>query len=92
MIVILCSSFKAACRAFDIFLQLLDDNEPWSIQKVFYGEKCIELEDDLRYIFIDHRFVHAFDKMHPDIVDVQAFFAELNELYYPDEEIDYYDL
>lgn len=92
MILILCKSYKNACKAFRLFIEFLEDNEPWSIRKLFLHENCVETDDDLRYMFIDYRFENILDKIKPDIIDVQDFFEEINELYYQEEVIDYYGL
>lgn len=92
MIVILCKSYKEACRAYEFFIEFLLDNEPWAIRKQFEHENCVETDDDLRYIFVDRRVEKVFEKMRPDIVEVQQFFEGINEFYYCDHIIDYYDL
>lgn len=92
LVVICCRTYKTACEAFKLFLEFLNDNEPWSISKIFEHENCVETDDDLRYIFIDYRFEKVFENMKPDIIDVQEFFEEINELYFHDQIIDYYDL
>lgn len=92
MIVILCRNYKTACRAYEIFVEFLEDNEPWAIRQRFEHENCIETDDDLRYIFVDGRVEKVFENMRPDVVDVQRFFEGINEFYYCDHIIDYYDL
>lgn len=92
MILILCNSYREACKAFRIFLDILDDNEPWSIQNLFEEENCIEIDDDLRYMFIDRRVVHVFDRMKPDIEELSTFLEGLARYHYSDESLmEYYD-
>lgn len=92
MIVILCKSFKSACQAFQLFLEFLVDNEPWSIRNRFESVNCIETNDDLRYIFIDSRCAGVFEPITVDILTVQEFFEGINDFYYYDEVMEYYDL
>lgn len=92
LIIILCRSYKKACKAFQLFLEFLEDNEPWSIKNVLKNVNMVETDDDLRYIFIDYRFVNVFKNMTPDFIDAQDFFEGINDLYYCDDIIDYYDL
>lgn len=77
MIVILCNSFQDAKDAFDIFMQFLEDYEPFSIQKELKSSYAVETDEDLRYIFVDYRMEHLFDKMTPDILWVDEFFEGL---------------
>lgn len=81
MIVILCDSFKAAKDAFDIFISVLENNEPWNIKDVFTSCLCVELMDDLRYIFVDWRLSSVFHEMTPDILGDDEFFEDLEEHY-----------
>lgn len=85
MILILCNSYREACKAFRLFLDILDDNEPWSIQNLFEEENCVETDDDLRYMFIDRRVVHVFDRMRPDVEDLSDFLKSLFQFRYVDE-------
>lgn len=89
MIVILCKSYESSCAAFDQFMEFLEDNEPWAIKRVFKHTNCVETDDDLRYIFMDNRFVGVFNHMLVDIVDVKKFFRGINDFYYYDEVIEY---
>ena len=92
MIVILCKSWKAACEAYRLFLDFLEDNEPWSIRGVDKHGNCVETDDDLRYVFVDYRMEHVFDDLRPDVIDLLDFFEGINELYFYDKVINYYDL
>ena len=95
MIVILCSSWKKACTAFQRFLKFLQESEPWTIVMVNNPLKCIKTDDDLYYIFVDYRMDFVFQKISPDIVDVEEFFEGINEYYHLDvfgEEINARDL
>lgn len=89
MIVILCDSFQDAHDAYDTFVGFLEDNEPWSIRQTFDHSLCVEMEDDLRYIFIDHRMKKAYKNLQPDYINVERFFEGINEFYYHDWVIDY---
>lgn len=82
MIVILCESFQDAINSFRYFLHFLEDNEPWSILQVWEKCQCVETDENLRYIFVDYRFEHAFDNCHPDIVDAGNFFGNIGEYMY----------
>lgn len=85
MVVVLCNSFDEAKEGFYRFLNFLQENEPifgTCISKVFKHSYCIETDDDLRYIFVDHRLqnlFYGFDK--PDIIEIEEFFEGIEELY-----------
>lgn len=81
MIVILCDSFEKACEYFQMFLEFLYDLEPQSVRQVFSECNCVETDDDLRYIFIYHRFLHDFLYLKPDILDADRFFEDITILY-----------
>lgn len=81
MIVILCDSFQDAQDSFDIFVQFLEEIEPFSIREVFEQCLCVDTDDDLRYVFIDYHLVNEFNKMTPDILDANEFFEDLEEYY-----------
>lgn len=89
MAIILCDSYKIACKAFKLFMQFLEDNEPMEIQWRFDSENCVQLVEGLRYIFIDRRFIRVFDNMKPDYEEVDDFFDAINWLYFYDYVIDY---
>lgn len=92
LVLILCKSYKTACKAFKMFVEFMEDNEPMEIRKRFEHENCIETYDDLRYIFIDSRFAPVFQNMKPDIVTIQEFFEGINMYYYCDHILDCSDL
>lgn len=80
MIVVLCNSFEEVKDAFDIFLDFLE----WDcceIQKIYHACYCVETDDDLRYIFIDHRMKNLFKNMAPDFLDVEEFFEGIPGFY-----------
>lgn len=79
MIVILCNSFYEAIDSFDIFMEFLNENTPWSIKRVFESSYCVETDDDLKYVFVDYRFESLFDKA--DCIDVDQFFEGIGEYY-----------
>lgn len=81
MIVILCKTYKDAQDAFDIFMNFLEDTNPWSIERVWEACLCVETEDNLRYFFTDHRMKGYFDGTTPDIYDVDEFFDGVNRVY-----------
>lgn len=86
MIVILCESWKAACKAYSLFLNFLEDNEPWSIKTIYNHTNCVETDDDLRYIFVDYRMQNVFNDLRPDIIYAQDFFEGISYYY------DYYEI
>lgn len=72
MIVVLCSSFEEAQFAYGVFVEFLDENYPWNVKYCHDAAYCVETDDDLKYVFVDYRFEHLFDKS--DVVDVDEFF------------------
>lgn len=84
MVVILCESFEAAFNSFTIFLSYLYNDCPEEVRKVYEHCYCVEMWDDLRYIFVDYRMEHAFDDMKPDIVDDFVFFDGMYEWFMMD--------
>lgn len=85
MMVILCNSFQEVQDSYDIFISYLEENEPGSIRETYDSSYCVELEDDMRYIFIDYRFKQLFLKMDNidiDTLDVDSFFDGLWDYYY----------
>ena len=92
MIVILCDRPRIASTAFQMFLEILMDNEPWTILRVFEGTNCLETDENLRYIFIDRRLRHVFDNLRPDVEELHDFLNGLLEFDYIDEEmLDHYE-
>lgn len=72
MIVVLCSSFEEAQFAYDIFVEFLEENYPWNIKQLYDAAYCVETDDDLKYVFVDYRFEHLFNKS--DVMDMGEFF------------------
>lgn len=80
MIIVLCNSFEEAVLSYEIFLEFLDENEPWHIKKIYDAAYCVETDDDLKYVFLDYRLGGLFSE--EDCVDVNSFFDGINSFYY----------
>lgn len=89
MIVVSCESYKEACKAYRVFVDILESNEPWSIKEKNDLLNSIETDDDLHYIFVDYRVANVFDALKPDIVDLSEFF-EIEGLTSCEEVMEYY--
>lgn len=87
MIVILCPCCQDALDSFDVFMDFLETFEPFSIQQVFEDSSCVETDDDLRYLFVDYRLEHLFQKSETDFVDMDEFFEGINEFYFDGQEV-----
>lgn len=74
MILILCASLLEAQDSFDLFIDYLERNEPWSIKEVWTHELCIETDENLRYIFINRKMRPYYEYLRPDVVDVTELF------------------
>ena len=81
MILILCNSYEDAEDAFNIFMDFLEDTNPWSILKVWEPCLCVETEDNLRYFFTDYRMKNELLPLNPDIQNVEEFFEGVNRVY-----------
>lgn len=81
MIVILCESDEKAHDKFDLFMQVLIDNECDSITRIWPECCAVETDSDLKYIFVDHRMEPLFEKMGADIIDEDDFLFGLDEMY-----------
>ena len=81
LVVILCDSYKEATRVFNTFIDVLELNNPEYIRKKFMSSLCVELRDDLRYIFVDYRLNDVLHKMAIDIMDEGEFILGLEEHY-----------
>lgn len=77
MIVVLCNSFEEAQFSYDIFVEFLDENHPWNIKCRHDAAYCVETDDDLKYVFVDYRFEHLFNKS--DVIDVNTFFEGITQ-------------
>ena len=67
--------------------------EPWNIKTVEKASLCIEMADDLRYIFIDYRMKDIFSKLTLDFMEEDEFFESLGDycgITYPTDVDDYY--
>lgn len=82
MIIVLCDSFQTAQNAYNYFVTFLEKNEPFSIKKTYNAAYCIETDDDLRYVFVDHRMRNIFRDMTPDYIDMVEFFEGLDSYYF----------
>lgn len=83
MIVILCNDFEDAKDSYDMFVSFLEEYEPFSIRRTYDASYCVETDDDLRYIFIDHRLKSVFQNFDkPDEVGVDEFFEGIDEYYF----------
>lgn len=81
-IVVLCDTYQDASDAFDCFVDYMEYLEPWEIRKAFGYCNCIELEEDLRYLFVYHKCVDLFlDKPGYEIISCEEFFETFNDLY-----------
>lgn len=74
MVVILCDSFYDAREAFLTFWDYVEIGLGENIVNVWEYENCLETDDNLRYIFIDYRWLSVFLGMKPDVLDVEEFF------------------
>lgn len=86
--VILCEDFEDAQKGFEVFMDYLETFESESIYQVFEYSYCVETDDRIRYIFVDHRFEKLFlnmDKPNIDIIIADEFFDSLYD-YYEDKE------
>lgn len=79
MIVILCKTWQEALDTFDVFMQFLEENSLWSIQRVWEHCNCVETDEDLKYLFTHYRMAPKFNQA--DLVDVDQFLEDL-DLYY----------
>lgn len=78
MIVILCNSFDDVKDGYNIFLDYLENIDPWSIKRELKASYCVETDDDLRYVFIDYRFKNLFKTFGtPDFIDLDEFLEGL---------------
>lgn len=81
MIVILCDSEKEACEKFDLFIMVLEENEPWCITRSWPECNCVETDSDLKYLFIDYRYGPFFEKRGEDVIDEDEFLFGIDEMY-----------
>lgn len=87
MIVILCKNYLEASDAFDMFVNYLEFMEPWSIREIYDSARCVETDDDLRYIFTSYKYDKAFSYLTPDYIDVEDFFETLPNWRYFEEDM-----
>lgn len=81
MIAILCKDMWRAKQAFELFMQVLMDNEPYSITRVWSECNCVETDSDLKYIFIDYRMEPMFQKMKADIINEDEFLFGIEDVF-----------
>ena len=81
MIVIFCGTFTDAQDAFDLFVHMLEMECPWTILEADPHMLSVWTDDDLQYVFIDYRLLDLFERLTPDILDVDQFFEDW-EAYY----------
>lgn len=84
MMVILCNSFDDAKDKFAIFMDYLETFESEIISNVFEYSYCVEIDDRMRYIFVDYRFENLFVNMENENIDILSsdeFFDSLYEYY-----------
>lgn len=74
MIVVLCPSFPEAIDAFYMFLKMLQEIEPWRIQYIYDACYCVEMDDNLRYIFTDYRRKGIYRNTCADYISMDEFF------------------
>lgn len=79
MIIILCETFWDAKDAFDLFMEYLNYYAPLEIQRVFEDAFSVETDNDLRYIFIDKRYLKFYEHVKPDVLTVEEFFEYLED-------------
>lgn len=84
MIIIMCDSYEQAEKLFSLFLDFLDQNEPQFIKKIFFASPCVEMEDGLKYLFIDWHYREWFEGFCYDFIDADEFFYGVDK-YYGDE-------
>ena len=82
VVIVMCDTWKDAQRAYKIYQELLDDNEPPS----FIVERndyccCLQTDEDIRYIFVDRRMAKQFNQNLNDFIDVDMFLYEMNDYY-----------
>lgn len=89
MVIIACDNYEEAENAFMFFHDILVLNAIIFIKEIFAYSLCIEMEDDLRYIFIDYHYIPVFQDMKPDVIDVEKFFEDIESYYLmPDQHIE----
>lgn len=80
MIVILCDTWQEAIDGFDIFMQFLEEQIPWSIKRVWEACYCVETDDDLKYLFTHYKMSNVFDTL--DLVNYDKFVEGLDNWVY----------
>lgn len=76
MIVIVCDNFRQATICFEAFRDHIIDTEPWIIENSYDYALSLETDDNLRYIFIDYRYIPLYEKNEDimEFIDVYDFF------------------
>lgn len=88
MIVILCNSFEDAKNGFDMFIDFLETYEPLHISRIFESSYCVETDDDLKYVFVDHRLKSLF--LDCDCVELGEFFEGIDDYYFKISDFRYF--
>lgn len=78
MILILCDGMDGVESAYDCFLEYLYENHPWNVKRMFDSAYIIETDDDLRYAFVDRRYINYYAHVKPDVIDVCDFFEGID--------------
>lgn len=81
MILILFDDYQDAKDGFDVFVNYLEEMEPWSILLVEEFANLVKTDSDLTYIFIDRVYAPIYNYFKPDLIEEYEFFEELEENY-----------
>lgn len=81
MILILCDTMDDVEAAYHCFLEFLYENDPWHVRQMFDSAYIVETDDDLKYAFVDRRYINYYAHVRPDVVDVSEFFEGVDTWY-----------
>lgn len=81
MILILCNTFQEAQQDFELFKEYLYHSAIEDIRNIYDAALCIETDDDLMYLFIDHRYYNRLRKLRADTIDELKFMEEIYEFF-----------
>lgn len=84
-VAIICDTFEDAKESFAMFHDYIMDRDPWDVVFIFAYGLCIQLNDDLRYIFITKGYEDHIWHLQPDYISVEEFFDDVyvyDEFYY----------
>lgn len=82
MIYILCPSYQDAQDAFDCFVDYIEHNAPWELSWVHPAGNLVVTDDDLKYVFIYHRYYPIVHKKEDEAIDMDDFFNDIIDQYY----------